>query len=91
MVFDAGLFKPCGYGDFSILSKLYRIREKVHAYLLNSLLVTKDVTFWDVYDNFGLLAGSLHFDNANYLNNSLLNFHMHILRLESSSLDLCMI
>jgi hypothetical protein len=90
-VFNAGLFEPSRYGDFSLLGKLHRVREKVHTDLLNALLVTKDVTFWDIYDNFGLLASSLHLDDANNLNNGLLHLHMHILGLEGSALDLCMI
>ena len=90
-MFDAGLFEPGGYGYFPLLGKLYRVREKVHTDLLDALLVTKDVTFWDIYDNFGLLAGSLHLDDTNNLNNGLLHLHVHILGLESSALDLCMI
>jgi hypothetical protein len=37
------------------------------------------------------LASSLHLDDANNLNNGLLHLHMHILGLEGSALDLCMI
>lgn len=90
-VFDSWFLEPAGDSDLAVLCEFHRVRKQVHANLLDTLLITEDMALGHVDYDFGLLACGLHLDDAHNLDNGLLHFHVHVLRLECPTLDLSVV
>lgn len=90
-MFDARLFKPSRHCNCTALCEFDRIREKVHANLLNALFVGEKEFLRNLRVNRNLLACRLHFDNSNNFHDGLLDIHVNRLHLECASLDLSVV
>lgn len=85
------LFDPGFHGYRTVLSEFYSVGEKIHADLLDALLVTEDEFLWELSYDLDFLACGLHLDHPHYLHDALLDLHVDGLHLECATLDLGMV